>query len=398
MLKESSTDNNILYLIFVFLISSTLFVELRFLNLPLGFPEIFIIVIGIYIIFKNLKFINYNFFINNLLLKFWILSFILLFLGFLISSFTGTLVETKFIIHDLCAYIFIFFLLVIMHLLKCQINNQIENFERVVFFMMMFYTILFIIFMIFENYIPFNKGSDLMLRYLVLSDNPNQLAIIFTIIPFMLIFFNKNLQKDYFLEKTFWLVILSLYIGSRISSDALNIGWGIGIFVYFILIYLTKYNNFKINFLLGTIFIILCILIILNLKEIIYFIDGGRSSSDARIDLIINAFNNLKEMIYFGFGPGPHSYADIDGTMYWEVHNTYIDWFTQVGIFGILFFFYLIYKTLKGLYIKKEFILIAAFVSLLVFITFHFVFRQPIFWFFLYFFYIMSQGDKKCAE
>lgn len=96
-------------------------------------------------------------------------------------------------------------------------------------------------------------------------------------------------------------MLLSLYIGKTIGSDALLIGWFVGFFVYIFLIYITRYNIFKVNLILVLIFIILFTIVLFNLKEIIYFIDGGPSSSDVRISLIINVFNNLEKMIYFGF-------------------------------------------------------------------------------------------------
>ncbi len=398
MIKNNSINYDILYLIFVFLIGSTLFTSLRFTNIPIGIGELILLVLGIYMIINNYKELNYNFFKNSLLLKFWIVSFVLLLAGFLISFFLENILFYKSIFHDTFAYIFIFYLLIIMHLFEYDKKKHMEIFEKFIYFSLIFYTILFISFVSFESVIPFNKGSEVMVRYLGLSNNPNQLAILFTIIPFMLVYFYQKMPKIYFLDSTFLLILLTFCIGEAIGSDALFLGWCSGLFTYLFLIYISKYNNFKINIFFVVIISIIFTVVLFNFKEIIYFIDGGDSSADARIILIKNAFNDLDKMIYFGFGPGPHSYAPIDETMYWEVHNMYIDWFTQTGIIGILLFIYILYKVVQGLYLNKEFILISAFVSLLIFITFHFTFRQPIFWFFMFFFYIMSQGDKKCVE
>ncbi|WP_066346434.1 O-antigen ligase family protein [Aliarcobacter cryaerophilus] len=398
MIQNNSVNYDTLYLIFVFSIGSTLFTALRFTNIPIGIGELILLVLGIYMIINNYKDLNYNFFKNSLLLKFWIISFVLLLAGFLISFFLENILFYKSIFHDTLAYIFIFYLLIIMHLFEYKIKDHIVVFEKFIYFSLIFYTILFTIFVCFEV-LTFNKSYSIIFRYLGLSSNPNQIAILFTIKPFIFIYFYKTLKKEYFFSYTFLIILLSLVIGKYVNSEALFLGWFFALCLYVFLIYITRYSSYKINIFLFAIVSIIFLFIILNLKEIIYFIDGGPSSADVRIKLIFNAFIDISKMFYFGFGPGGHSFINLPiNEGYSEVHNTFIDWFTQTGILGLLLYFYLIYKIIKGLYIKKELILISAFSSLLIFSTFHFTFRQPIFWFFIFFFYIMSQGDKKCVE
>ncbi|MFY9085537.1 O-antigen ligase family protein [Aliarcobacter cryaerophilus] len=233
-----------------------------------------------------------------------------------------------------------------------------------------------------------------MIRYAGLSLNANQLAIFFTVLPFIFLkkLLNKNINET---EKYFYIILLSILIAYLTKSDALKISIIIG---FIILIYL-KFNTNLIRLSIYSIILLFFISCYLSFDTVVYIIDPETALSGGRFLLIKNAFYDLSNMIYFGFGPGPHSFikSAFNGN-YWEVHNTFIDWFTQTGILGLFLYFYLIYKIIKGLYIKKELILISAFSSLLIFSTFHFTFRQPIFWFFIFFFYIMSQGDKKCVE
>ena len=106
MIKNNSINYDILYLIFVFSIGSTLFTALRFTNIPIGIGELILLVVGIYVVFKNYRELNYKFFKDNLLLKFWLISFLLLFAGFTVSFFVGKMVTIKAILHDTFAYIF----------------------------------------------------------------------------------------------------------------------------------------------------------------------------------------------------------------------------------------------------------------------------------------------------
>lgn len=396
MIKNNSVNYDTLYLIFVFSIGSTLFTAIRFPNLSIGLGEILILIIGVYIILKMNKEINNNLFFNNLLLKYWIFSFILLFIGFLVFYYLGYQFQIKAIIHDLLAYIFIFFLLIVLHLFQLKINNHEKTFEIFIYVFLFFYVILFIVFISFEDIISkyITPEYPFMVRYAGLSLNANQLSMFFTVLPFIFLkkLLNKNIKET---EKYFFLILLSILIGYLTKSDALKMSIIIG-FIIFV------YLKFNTNLIRLSIYLIILLFIIscfLYFDTVIYIIDPETTNSGGRFLLIKNAFYDLSNIIYFGFGPGPHSFIEsaFNGN-YWEVHNTFIDWFTQTGILGLLLYFYIIYKIIKGLYIKKEFILLSAFSSLLIFSTFHFTFRQPIFWFFMFFFYIMSQGEKKCVE
>lgn len=94
-----------------------------------------------YTIFRNFSLIGYTF-LNNLLLKFWSLSFILLFLGFLVSYFSGTLVSNLSIygIHRFALAYALYSLPYNLHLLqfRFKIKDQTEGFERLVLFSIIF--------------------------------------------------------------------------------------------------------------------------------------------------------------------------------------------------------------------------------------------------------------------
>ena len=94
-----------------------------------------------------------------------------------------------------------------------------------------------------------------------------------------------------------------------------------------------------------------------------------------------------------GLGPGAYSgiTKPFDGI---EAHNSLIDWGTNTGIVGVVLFAALILSLLKMGWRNRNFVGIIGIFSLLMFAQFHYVFRQPIFWFYLL---VFSAGAESSA-
>ncbi len=387
-------DSEKLYLFFLIGIFLTISNQLRFFNLPIGVGELIILISTLLFFTYNIKTFSVNYIKHNLLLFFWIIYFILLLFGYSISQYFGLESNLDYILHDIFAYIFIFMIvLLFFHFLKILGREKIlYYFEVIIYFSVLFYLFIFLFALLFPEF-ELNFRYPLLVRSIGLSNNPNQPALYFSVIPFLWIYFVLK-YKYYDIKFNILFFLLILLITYSFKSDSNFLGYVGSICICLILYFFEKAKIYIKLFLIILILIILIICII-NFNEIAYKLDG--ESYHGRLELILNAFYHFDKIVYFGFGPGPHSFQSYDNNL-WEVHNNFIDVFTQVGILGVILFLYINFYIAKGLFKNKEYILFMGFISLVIFTNFHFTFRQPIFWFFMCFFYIMSQGDKKCVE
>lgn len=387
-------SKNTLFLFFLAGIFLTISNQLRFFNLPIGVGELMTLLAGLIFLLNNKKLSILSDIKNNILLIFWIVYFVLLLLGYFVSSYFGLTSNLKNVIHDLFAYIFIVFVLftVIQFYKFLGKEKFLFYFERIVYFSIIFYSLVFVVSLSFPEF-GFNFRYPILERSIGLSNNPNQPALYFSVIPLIWIYFAVK-YKFYSINFNILFFILIILITYTFKSDAVFVS-----FVSATLIFLSIYLFFKLGIyfkiFITSLILFSIIVCVLNFNSIAYTLDG--EAYHGRLELIINAFHHFDKIWYFGFGPGPHSFQSYDNNL-WEVHNNFIDVFTQVGLIGMLIFIYINYYIAKGLFKNKEYILFIGFISLIVFSNFHFTFRQPIFWFFMFFFYIMSQGEKKCVE
>ena len=373
---------------------ATLFTKLRFFNLPIGIGEVILIFTGLYIAVKVIIDKNYKIIYSNIFIKFWLISLVLLLCGYIYLQYIDFPSIKKHAVHDILAYLFVIYTLSILiytKYLKYSYENMLEKF---IYFTVVFYSILLTLALQIE-YLTYGSVFG---RISFLSSNPNQIALLFTVVPFLVYYYrDKNvlyIQKfNYSL-----LILLSLIITYKIDSNALALGIIIGFIFYIFLQGLnSKYKHYikKIFPILFFISILLVGLDFLSGTQIIFL----KSDISVRFLLYMNGIKAFTHSIFFGLGPGAHSYFELtEPIKLWESHNIYIDWLTQTGMIGLLLLFYLIYKIVQPLYINGEYILIAALISLLVFSFFHQTLRQPIFWFYLFYFYAMGERSNKCVE
>lgn len=115
-----------------------------------------------------------------------------------------------------------------------------------------------------------------------------------------------------------------------------------------------------------------------------------KNKTGVRKQLWQNAFHVWLKSPMFGQGPGAFSYLD-DPKIKHEAHNLWLDLLTQVGIVGVipfaLFVMFLVYRSFQ----TRNWYALAALCSLGIFSMAHFVFRMPIFWFYLIVVYFMTQ-------
>lgn len=389
--KKIDLDN----LLFAFGIIFTIITGLRLSNLPVGLGEVLLILWISRTWIKKIR-------VSDVLISkstqpiiiFWLVFFLLQVIGMSVSLLMRNEITTN-ALHDIIAYLFSSILcltLCINH------TNHEKSLELKMKYIIILGISLFFFLSLWSQYIN-NSILGLNLTYGSIrftggALNPNQLAIFLVPIPCVTLYFIGS--EKYFKNRVPWLVmfILSIYLGYLTDSDAIYATWVITLaLLTFKYIYST----------IPSYIYVIVSMTILSVILIMFIINNHYFNS--LIDVSINRFNNLDEdgsrftlwilgirtgleSKMLGFGPGPHviNYSAIGRA---EVHNTYLDVFTQIGILGLILFILLLLKTYKNS--KRSVLLSLSFISLLVFITGHFTLRQPVFWFFMMFFLIEGE-------
>jgi O-antigen ligase len=191
-----------------------------------------------------------------------------------------------------------------------------------------------------------------------------------------------------------FLSLFSIFAGIMIQSDALKFAWAISFCLIFILswskiAYTGRIGNWKSVFIyvlipIVTISIFLLIVqpfyIALTDKIDVLYGDGGEGS--VRIDLWRNAAEAIRSSFLLGLGPG--AFSGIKGPFLGtEAHNTILDWGMSSGVIGMFIFIALLLWVGWKAIIRGNILLITAMVAIIVFSLFHYVLRNPIFWFYL---------------
>jgi O-antigen ligase len=256
---------------------------------------------------------------------------------------------------------------------------------------------LFIIFMM-PSLIPFLETWSEGVRFMGLSHNPNQLSLLLSMIPFFALYL-AQISADWVVKIKFFLLIIPCVImGISTQSDALTMSWLLGLSIIIFMRFYSKilalraYNLLSpelknILKLIFRIFVILIILIaglflyhkIYNISESVYN-EGDQGS--LRVTLWKNGITAMSYSPLFGLGPGAHS-GEIEPFLGFEAHNTFVDWGSSSGIIGLMAYVCLLAWVAWQTWKAKLFILFAAVISLMVFSSFHYVVRHPIFWFYL---------------
>lgn len=321
---------------------------------------------------------------------FWLVSFIALTLGILIAEFRG--VTSSGVYHDGFAFIFacVFCLCLTISIRTPEILNKLIANNLV--FSTISMTILFC------GGVPFLSAWYGGSRFAGWARNPNQIALLISMIPFLLIHLFLSARKPQKKLGYGFLIFCSIVVGLATDSDALMIGWAIGFLTIIALIAYRSFFNYMQNTktsqrviniykaLIG-IFILLMILFVAylfyeKLTAVSTSIYNKGDQGSVRLILWKQGITAISSSPLFGLGPGAHSGIK-EPFLDFEAHNTFIDWGSSSGIVGLI-----VYVTLLGWAGWKAWrngfsVLVAAVISLAVFSSFHFVLRHVVFWFYL---------------
>lgn len=369
--------------------------QLRLPGVPIGIGEIMVF---IWIILALIKFITYKSYLSTPILKlvglFWLVAFTSLTLGLSIADSMN--LKSSAWHHDYLAFILSFILSI------CLANSHFFYLEiyRMIDYVISFSTFALLIIFLFPDYVPFLNLWYGEVRFLGWSQNPNQLSLLLSAIPFFALYFFRRSSQSLSKLKFILIIVCCFILGASTQSDALNFGWIVGFIVsIFIGLYISIINKFistnkyiksELKGILQGISAILAVIIILILTEFLYqkvygifgsvYDDGNQGS--LRMTLWKNGITAISYSPLFGLGPGAHS-GITRPFLDFEAHNTVIDWGSSSGIVGIIAYISLLGWIAWQAWKKQSFIMFAAVVCLMTFSCFHYVLRHPIFWFYL---------------
>ncbi|HEX8671645.1 MAG TPA: hypothetical protein VF710_07140 [Longimicrobium sp.] len=109
---------------------------------------------------------------------------------------------------------------------------------------------------------------------------------------------------------------------------------------------------------------------------------SGSSQGSDRIHIWSNGLRAAASSPLVGLGPGAHSGHDAPFEGF-ESHNTYIDWGASTGLLGVFMYLGLLCWAGFRAFRDRSAARLTILLALVVFSTFHYVLRQPSFWFFL---------------
>jgi O-antigen ligase len=318
-------------------------------------------------------------------LYFSIITFLLYIIGTLYGILSNK-IEWGSTTHNLAA--FLFYTLILFTLLF-KIKFEKGDSEKL---LKIIVTTVGIQFILFSVLFMFGQSSflgiDLFfeLRFSGFSINPNQLAFLCVPVPFLAFHFLKQEKKC--LNKIWFLSVLTaaLFTGLITLSDALLISWIVAMIYLFANYVFNDFRHFsqKKRILRLSIFLFIVIFFISAIAYVIQFasyIYGDNSSNSQGSDRFLYWENALKVWSYsplFGFGPGSYSGGIPFGGE--EAHNTILDWLVSVGIFGAVYFLFLMIKKIAWLQASKKPLFVAVLVALGIFSLFHLTTRHFLFW------------------
>jgi len=236
---------------------------------------------------------------------------------------------------------------------------------------------------------------DVVERYSALSKNPNQLALFLLPIPFFSIcaYHRNRICKSVAILMISFVIILNIFV----MGKALFVAWILS-FGFFYLIGWKLYDKVKITLIFLVSRFLAILLMLLIVSPLIYLLyagatPGGQEDQGAiRLALWGNGLHAWLDAFFIGHGPGHYSGIS-DSYEFMESHNFIIDWASAYGIVGVfsllLFFFTILAQVLRS----SNKLILAFLIALIALMTFHFYARQPVFWLWWIFAFIVTNND-----
>lgn len=226
-------------------------------------------------------------------------------------------------------------------------------------------------------------------RFTGLAQNPNQTALLalgtLNVLVISLLRFEQN---DRIMR---WMILatipLTLVYGLATLSDALLVALPVwGLFTGLLLLERMQVKRW-VAIVIGIVFVAVFTLVLAILMPGLFGLIGsgiqdqlatGSQDTDRQL-LWRHGLQAFSESVWVGNGPG--AWSGFGGPYQGqEAHNSFIDWLSITGVLG-LFPVLIVLAGLARTDPRFRLVRAAGFFTLVVFATFHFTFRLPIFWF-----------------
>ncbi|KST63637.1 O-antigen ligase family protein [Mastigocoleus testarum] len=376
-------------------IALTTATQLRPGSIPIGVGEA-MLVSWILFVLLNISITKRHFItpITKAFFLFWMTIFIALGFGFWIAL-SIDFASPEFL-HDLLAYVFSFILGIA---LTTSIYSK-EDVERTVILLISFSAFTLLSILLVPAIFPFFSPWQYGVRFKGWAENANQLGLLLSGFPFFALYFliksNNHQQRIFYTS-----IIISIFIvGIETDSDSLFLGWFMGILLIaswgiykFLLNFISSKKDISIvRFAKKQALILLVIIVLLLIAFLLYEKVSGvigelynkNSQGSLRVTLWTNGIIAMLHSPLFGLGPGPHSGETLDSLGTIESHNTFVELASASGIIGLIALIALLVWITSKAWRSGSIVMNAAFISLMGHSLFHYVLRQPIFWFDLF--------------
>lgn len=230
-------------------------------------------------------------------------------------------------------------------------------------------------------------------RFTGWSLNPNQTA--FSILPMPLIGLFILSQSRTSWQKVWWggMVGISVVVGVATLSDSLMLAWGACALALLALLFY-RVASVRTGGVLrqGIVRVVIPVVLLASAGALApqAIAKGVRVAAELsssqqgsqRFHIWMNGLRAVERSPVVGLGPGSHSgrLGPFEG---FEAHNTYIDWGSNTGLLGTVLYLSLLGWAGVRAYRARSHLRLLILFSLLVFSAFHYVLRQPSFWFYL---------------
>lgn len=331
--------------------------------------------------------------VGRIWLRFVSLSIVSLLTGTLWAKAIGVWEPVGFA-HDALALVFCFGSLTLLLPMLTEAHQRaffVRQFLRASLFLAVINGLIYGFFQLYLGESTFWIG-----RFNGLSANPNQLALYVCLLPFWLI------KRPRILSRSETIVGLgsALGVGWLTGSDALLLAWVIG-FVWLMANAIQTFSwrsnsiqNVHAKAFLSVVFTLLLVVAIALLWRYVAEVYAIGGQDALRFQRWQNGLIAVSHSPLFGLGPGTFS-GDQGAFDQQEAHNLYIDWMASGGVLAglaLIWFQGQTWLTIRG---SQSRVLLAGFVSLLVFSSFHYVARHPVFW--LYHLLFLLNQPPSCA-
>lgn len=223
-------------------------------------------------------------------------------------------------------------------------------------------------------------------RFYGWANNPNQIGMALTPIPFLCLFLLRQATTAF--GRVFWCIFLaaSLTVGIATGSDASRLGWIVGTVMLLLLALLTKVAGrqhplLTIANLFAVLVLGLLIAIATPIGSTLFERIAEGDQGNHRTTLWLGALSRIFESPILGVGPGDQSLEEMG--VAFEAHNSYLDLALGTGLLGVGAAIWLSVSLMLRPSLVARPTLWSALMALQCFAAFHYIFRHPLYWFYL---------------